>query len=155
MQMKQKTKRGKIMTTMMDFTPNLLINVPAIDTQHQELFNRLKMLVELGAKAVSKEETEKTLDFLGQYVVKHFGDEEVFQLQCGYPKHIWHREQHLQFVDTFQKLRTKYVQKGVSAQFTNELTVSIVNWVVHHIRVADADIGRFVNSQKLQTAGCR
>jgi hemerythrin len=133
---------------MMQFTPNLLINVPAIDAQHQELFNRLNALVELGTKAVSKEETERILDFLGSYVVKHFGDEEVFQLQCGYPKHLWHHEQHLQFIETFKKLKGEYLKNGASPQFINDLTKSIIDWVVQHIRVADADIGKFVNSQK-------
>ena len=133
---------------ILKFTPDLEIGVPKIDNQHKELLNRLNVLIELGQNAVNKSETEKTLDFLGSYVVKHFGDEEVFQLLCNYPKHIQHRKEHLDFVDTFQKLKQKYLQKGVSPEFTNELTASIVEWTVQHIRGSDMDIGKFVHSQK-------
>jgi len=133
---------------MLKFTPDLMIGVAEIDNQHKELFNRLNVLIELGDKAVSKKETEKTLDFLGSYVVKHFGDEEFYQLQCGYPKHIEHRKEHLDFIDTFQEMKRKYLQHGVSPQFTNELTASIVEWTVQHIRGSDMDIGKFVHSRK-------
>ena len=138
-----------IMIELIEFTPNLLTHVPAVDEQHKELFKRINTLISLGAKSVNKEETERTLDFLGGYVVKHFGDEETLQLKCGYPKHLWHREQHQQFIEKFKTLKSEYLKNGVSVQFTLQINRSIINWVVQHIQIADADIGRHINEQKL------
>ena len=132
---------------LMEFTPDLLIHVPAIDAQHKELLHRLNTLVALGAKSANNDETERTLDFLGSYVVKHFFDEEAFQLKCGYPKRIWHREQHLQFIDKFKTYKADYLKKGASQEFTAQIRRSIIDWVVQHVRVADADIGKYVNTE--------
>jgi hemerythrin len=127
---KHKQHRRNIMTALMSFTPDLTVHVPAIDEQHKELIKRLNTLVELGSQSISKEETEKTLDFLGHYVVKHFGDEEVLQLKCGYPKYLWHRDQHRQFIETFKKIRAQYASGGVSLQLTLQINRSIIDWVV-------------------------
>jgi hemerythrin len=142
------------MIDALKLTSDMLTYVPAIDEQHQELINRINSLLSLGLKA-GNEETEKTLDFLGSYVIKHFGDEEVLHLQSGYPKRAEHHAFHQKFIDTFKKLRADYLQKGNSLQFTQQLDRSIINWIVQHIRGADVDFGKFVNSQKQQTACCK
>ncbi len=128
---------------MITLTNDMTVGVPKVDAQHRELINRLNAVISLGAKAVTKEETQKTLDFLGEYIVKHFGDEEVLQKQSGYPKYDWHRAQHQLYIAEFQKLKREFIANGISAKFTLDLNNSIINWIVRHIKTVDVEFGKY------------
>jgi hemerythrin len=125
----------------------LEVGVPEIDEQHRELVNRLNQVTEMGIDAVSREETKKTLDFLGDYVVKHFGDEEALQKKSGYPKYEWHKEQHKLFIDNFKKLKEEFITNGASLKYTMDLNNSIITWIVRHIKTADVELGKYISSR--------
>jgi hemerythrin len=122
------------------------VGVLKIDAQHRELVERLNAVVALGTKSVSKEETQKTLDMLGAYIIKHFGDEEALQKQSGYPKYEWHKAQHQIYVAEFGKLKNEFMANGVSAKFTLDLNNSIINWIVRHIKTVDVEFGKHYRS---------
>ena len=129
----------------MIFSSDLLTYVESIDAQHKELFNRINAVVALGAKSISKEETEKTLILLDSYIHEHFRDEELLQIQFGYPKFEWHRSLHLYYISECNKLQKVYENTGPSAQFTLLLNKSIIDWIVKHIKNVDVELGRFIN----------
>jgi len=133
---------------MIKFTPDLETKVPQIDSQHKELFARINDVVAMGVKSASKEETDKTFKLLGDYINKHFRDEEELQRKSGYPKYEWHREQHKLYVDSFNKLKLEYAQNGPSTAFTLQLNKSIIDWIVKHIRHVDVELGKFLNENK-------
>jgi hemerythrin len=116
--------------------------VAKIDEQHQELVKRLNTVITMGTKAVSKEETQKMIDFLGEYIIKHFNDEEALQRQCGYPQYEWHKEQHRTYVNDFKKLKEEFVANGPSAKFTVSLNSSLTNWIIKHIKTVDVALGK-------------
>jgi hemerythrin len=118
------------------------VGVQKIDAQHKELVDRLNAVTAMGTKSVSKEETQKTLDLLGEYIVKHFGDEEALQKQSGYPKYEWHKGQHQIYIGEFAKLKKEFMANGVSARFTLDLNNSIINWIVRHIKTVDVEFGK-------------
>lgn len=128
---------------MITLTKDMEVGVPKIDAQHKELVNRLNAVVSMGAGAVSKEETQKTLNFLGEYIDRHFADEEALQKQSGYPKYEWHKAQHKIYIDEFQKLKKEFAENGVSVKFTLDLNNSIVNWIVRHIKTVDVEFGKY------------
>lgn len=124
-------------------TKDMEVGVLKIDTQHKELIDRLNAVTAMGVKSVSKEETQKTLDLLGEYIVKHFSDEEALQRQSGYPKYEWHKGQHQIYIAEFQKLKKEFIANGVSAKFTLDLNNSIINWIVRHIKSVDVEFGKY------------
>ncbi|MDR1735901.1 MAG: bacteriohemerythrin [Oscillospiraceae bacterium] len=128
---------------MITLTKDMEVGVAKIDAQHRELIDRLNAVTAMGAKSVSKEETQKTIDLLGEYIVKHFGDEETLQKQSGYPKYEWHRGQHQLYIGEFAKLKREFAANGVSAKFTLDLNNSIINWIVRHIKSVDVEFGKF------------
>lgn len=132
---------------MIVLTKDMEVGVPKIDAQHRELIDRLNAVTSMGAKSVSTAETNKTLDMLGVYIVKHFGDEEALQKQSGYPKYEWHRGQHQIYISEFQKLKNEFTANGISARFTLDLNNSIVNWIVRHIKTVDVEFGKFYRSK--------
>ena len=102
------------------------VGVPKIDEQHKELINRINAVLAIGTKAVSQQETKKTIDLLDQYIIKHFGDEEALQRQSRFPNYDWHKEQHGQFVAAFKKLKVEFSANGPSAKFTVDLNHAII-----------------------------
>lgn len=117
--------------------------VSEIDEQHKELINRLNTVVTSGMASITKEETEKTIKFLGDYIIKHFNDEEMLQKQWGYPKYEWHKGQHQHYVNEFKKLKSEYMQNGASAKFTLVLNKSMIDWIVKHIKSVDVELGKY------------
>jgi len=133
---------------MIALTKDMEVGVAKIDTQHKELIDRLNSVISMGLKAYSKEETQRTLDLLGEYIVKHFTDEEALQQQSNYPKYEWHKGQHQIYIGEFKKLKTEFAANGHSPKFTLDMNNSIINWIVRHIKSADAELGKYLKTKK-------
>ena len=131
---------------MITMSKDLEVGIAKIDSQHKELIDRLNAVTSMGMKSVSKEETQKTLDLLGNYIIKHFTDEEALQAQSKYPKYEWHKEQHRYYFSEFQKLQNTFTASGHSAKFTLDLSNSIVTWIVRHIKTVDVDMGKHLRN---------
>ncbi len=133
---------------MITLTKDMEVGVPKIDEQHRELVNRINAVTTMGTTSATKEETQKTLKLLGEYIVKHFSDEEVLQRQSGYPKYEWHKGQHQLYVDEFKKLKKEFDTNGASVKFSLDLNNSIVTWIVKHIKFVDVEFGKYYRTQK-------
>jgi len=132
---------------MITLSKDMEVGVSEIDAQHRELINRLNALTSMGHEAVSKEETQKTLDFVGEYIVKHFTDEEKLQMQNEYPEYESHKKLHQHYIDEFKKLNEEFKANGHSLKFTMDLNNSLIHWIVKHIKSADVELGRFIKSK--------
>ena len=125
------------------------VGVDKIDIQHQELFNRIDQLVTAMKTGKGKDEVISTLNFLEEYVIKHFNDEEELQKKNNYPKYeIQHRE-HEEFKSGLKELRRVFETTGVSAIFVINVQQKISNWWRKHILELDKDLGNFLNKCKV------
>jgi len=132
---------------MIKLSKDMEVGVLEIDTQHMELINRLNSLTSMGHDAVSKEETQKTLDMVGEYIVKHFADEEELQRKNNYPEYESHRKLHQHYIEEFKKLKEEFDTNGHSLKFTMDLNNSLINWIVKHIKSADVELGKFLKNK--------
>ena len=132
---------------MLILTKDMETGVPKIDEQHKELVSRINAVLASGAAAASHEETQKTLAFLEEYVIKHFGEEEVLQRQSKYPKFEWHKEQHRSFIAEFKKLEEEFAANGASAKFNVGMNLSIIKWITTHIKTVDVAFGAYYREQ--------
>jgi hemerythrin len=119
------------------------VGVAKVDEQHKELIDRINMLTAMDIKSISHDEAQRTLNLLGDYIVKHFADEEVLQKQCAYPEYEWHKKQHQIYVQEFDGLRKEFADNGASAKFCSHLNKSIINWIVTHIKDVDVVFGKY------------
>jgi hemerythrin len=133
---------------MITLSNDMFTGVAKIDAQHKELVDRLNAITTMGLKAASAEETKKTLDLLGAYIIKHFGDEEALQKQSNYPKYEWHKQQHQLYIGEFENLKKEFAQNGNSPKFTLDLSNSIIKWIVKHIKSVDVEFGKFYSQRK-------
>ena len=119
-----------------------------IDNQHRELLNRFDTLLAACRNGEGRSELVKLLDFLDDYVVLHFGDEENLQRIEGFPDYHAHRLQHRGFIERVDKLK-KDIAKDGDIQLDHVLSTNkmLLDWLVNHISSSDRALGNYIKSK--------
>ncbi len=131
------------------WTADLATGVNKIDDQHKELFRRINTLLDACHLGKGKEELGGTVKFLEDYVVDHFGEEERYMIQYGYPSYAEHKSQHLEFMGNLSTIKEKLDSDGpglLTVVATNHL---LVEWLRVHIRRLDKQLGAFLQEKKV------
>ncbi len=126
------------MTIVWDMT--MSTGIPRIDSQHQELIRKLNGLLDAMQKGRGKDEIEKLLDFLAEYVIKHFSDEEAEMERVGCPAAIANRIAHQHFIKRFTDFRERFKKEGASPRIVIDVQKTLMDWVVMHIRGVDTKL---------------
>lgn len=126
----------------------LSIGNPQIDQQHQELLERFDSLLAACRKGEGKLELVRLIGFLDEYVVRHFGDEELLQKEHGFPDYQSHQLQHLGFVKRLNELKRTIRDEG-AVQLDHVLTTNklLLDWLVQHISTRDRELGEFLREK--------
>jgi hemerythrin len=122
------------------WTPDLLVGVQKIDDQHEELFRRFNLLGDALWEGKGTEEVGKMLDFVADYVVTHFADEEALMLKHDYPKLETHKQVHEAFVSEVNKTITEYKNGNNSSEFVAAIVNRLGDWTREHIKKMDQEI---------------
>ncbi|BCR03090.1 hemerythrin [Desulfuromonas versatilis] len=123
------------------------VGVEIIDAQHQELFRRFGALTEACKQARGKEQLAELLDFLSDYIVFHFNDEESQMLRYGYPGFAGHREEHRSFMGRIEALRKQLAEGGSSFPLLVETNEAVLRWLIMHIRKVDTAFGEYLQGR--------
>ena len=114
-----------------------------IDARHEEMFRRLSALV--GAlEQGRRDEIPRTFEFLGEYLVDHFGAEERAMEERAYPGRNVHRAAHARFVREYGELRGLYEATGPSLAITVKTATWIQGWLRGHLFGADRAFAEYV-----------
>jgi hemerythrin len=117
-----------------------------VDMQHRRLFELVNGLVESCADGSDVAKLKGTLDFLVNYTIQHFDEEEALQLKYNYPEYEEHKRIHEDFKVTVGRLVEKFTENGSSAELSGDVNKIIVRWLVNHIRREDKKIGTYIKS---------
>lgn len=112
-----------------------------VDSQHRQLFELLSGLIGSCMDGSDTAKLQDTLDFLVNYTVQHFADEEALQRSCGYPDYERHKQLHEDFKVTVGELVQRFTQHGSSEALNNDVNKIVVRWLVNHIHREDKRIG--------------
>ncbi|MGB4598733.1 MAG: hemerythrin family protein [Trichlorobacter sp.] len=128
----------------------LAIGNSQIDQQHRELLERFDLLLTACRRGEGRTELSRLLDFLDEYVVKHFGDEEQLQRESGYPEFQSHQLLHLGFTKRLVELKRTIKSEG-EVQVDHVLTTNkmLLDWLVQHISTRDRELGQFLREKGL------
>ncbi|AQR94747.1 MULTISPECIES: bacteriohemerythrin [Clostridium] len=126
----------------------LLIGVENVDKQHKELFNYLDKFLSAVKEGKGKQEIENALNFLEDYTIKHFHDEEEIQKRYGYPRMNEQCKQHEAFKKELKDLRSGFEDIGASVLLALNVQNKMVNWVKNHISTLDRDLGEYIKNKK-------
>ncbi|UQZ88254.1 hemerythrin [Deltaproteobacteria bacterium Smac51] len=125
------------MSTLWNST--LETGVAKIDEQHKELFRQVDTLRDRS----QANRIDDTLRFLAGYVVKHFRDEELLQMQSNYPKKDAHKKLHVQFISTFRDLKKQYEAAGNKLDTILNVNKVVIGWLKDHIMVHDKEFAQY------------
>ena len=119
-----------------------------IDSQHRRLFELMSELVSSSMDGSSAEKLGQTLNFLVDYTIRHFSDEEALQLEYKYPDYNRHKQLHDNFKAKVGELVGKYDAGGSSEELVSNVNSIVVKWLVTHIQNEDKKIGAHILAAK-------
>ncbi|UOO37368.1 hemerythrin family protein [Oscillospiraceae bacterium CM] len=128
----------------MTWKDSFALGIPAIDKQHKDLCDQVDKLSDACSHGKGAEEVKKVLDFLASYTVKHFADEEAFQLKIKYPNFQQHKAKHTEFLNQVTKLKKEALEGGVNISMVIKINRIITEWLVDHIKATDSDLKNYV-----------
>ena len=130
---------------------SLKIGVEEIDIQHKELFDRFNLFLDviLTDKEIDEKsiEVKKIFKFLGEYVIKHFEDEEKIQQEVSYPDYIKHFKIHRKFKEEIFEFQEKFEKGGYDETLFQRLSGKIAAWLVNHIAMEDQKLSDYINKK--------
>jgi len=122
-----------------------------VDTQHKRLFELVNELVGQCMDGSNAEKLKETLDFLVNYTVYHFYDEESLQVQYSFPEYKRHKQLHEDFKETVGGLVQRFAESGSSEELSNDVNKIVVRWLVGHIQKEDKKIGEHIRRVTART----
>lgn len=125
-----------------EFTDELITGNSMIDSQHKELIDKINDLLCAIENNEGKEESKKMMAYLSEYVDFHFGEEEKFQEEIGYPGINEHKAKHAEFKKTVAAL-TEMVTCGSMADFSNLVKKEVIEWLYYHIQGFDRSVAEY------------
>lgn len=125
------------------------IGVDLIDAQHKELFARVEEFVlALRSKDPWESKVEKvkeTLEFMKQYVVLHFHDEEKYQREICYPDCDRHCEVHAQFTAEVGEFVQLFEEQGYQEPLVQKFAGKLLAWLINHVGASDQKIADYLH----------
>lgn len=128
------------------------IGVELIDQQHEELFHRVTEFIETLRSPVEwSDKVEKvnfTLEFMKDYVVSHFRDEEAYQKKIGYHDLQNHIKVHQDMVQYVTDVAQQYEEMGYHEQLMQQFAGKLLAWLINHVTCEDQKIADYVRGKE-------
>ncbi len=130
------------------FTKDLETGESTVDEQHKELFKAINDLITACNSGHGREKIAATLDFLQNYTVKHFSDEQKLHTKHKYSEKDAHKRLHDAFIKEVQSIKREYLNNGESIVLLGKVNNMIGKWLVSHIKREDKKFGVFLKESK-------
>ena len=116
-----------------------------VDMQHHRIFERVSDLVALCEDGTDVDKLRDTLEFLINYTVRHFTDEEALQMDYGYPDYENHKKMHEDFKEiVVGNLLKRFRESGSSAELSSDVNKIVIRWLANHIKNEDMKISAYI-----------
>ncbi|MBE3578630.1 bacteriohemerythrin [Caldanaerobacter subterraneus] len=132
----------------MKWTESLSIGNETIDSQHKELIRKINDVLEACNRQQGKEKVVEVMQFLKDYTVKHFKDEENLMKKYQYPMYEEHKKIHEDLVKKVEDLDERIKREGVSLSVVMTVNKTLVDWFVNHINKEDKKVGEYIKNRK-------
>ena len=133
------------------WSENYSLGNEQLDQQHKQLFDFVSNLVGACIDGSSTEKLIETLDFLVNYAIRHFSDEEELQVRYGYPGYENHKKLHDDFKATVMELVGRFQSSASPTELNNDINKIVVRWLINHIQREDRKIGDHI--RRVSAAG--
>jgi len=117
-----------------------------IDNQHKQLFAIVNSLMEASSSGKGDAALLRTLDFLADYTIKHFADEEQLQIDYEYPDYLNHKQLHDEFKVKVGELKKQVSMEGPTKELIGIVCSTAGSWLLNHIKGDDFRMAAFVKA---------
>ena len=122
----------------------LLTGVDEIDRQHKKIFEKTNELLKAQSNGSPRAVVQAYLDFLVDYIGRHFSTEEAIMDGINYPGLPAHREEHKKFSEGLRDLARQYTDHPGSETLSKKAILGAVKWVKDHIMGHDHEMAVFI-----------
>lgn len=129
-----------------EVTQDLITGNRLIDSEHQQLFAAVNELMDACSQGKGRTQIQKTVDFLTNYVMKHFQDEERLQTQSQYPGYGAHKTFHDGYRRQLGETAQNLLKEGPTVKALGDLN-RVVGVLVAHIRTEDKRLARYIQER--------
>jgi hemerythrin len=113
-----------------------------VDNEHKEIFKLVQNVMDASVSGGAK--VKETMDFLAEYTVTHFKNEETLMEASGYPDMEIHKKQHAAFVAEVLALHARCNELEI-----RDIKNVIVNWLTDHVLGSDKIMADYCRRAKL------
>lgn len=113
-----------------------------IDDQHKGLFEALNRLSDSFITNSSASEIRACMNFLVDYIIRHFQAEEELMKMMDYPMFMSHVGHHGHLFAQVKRFQTKLNEDQL---ITIDVAILLADWLKHHISDMDLDFARFAS----------
>jgi len=125
---------------LIKWTPDLSLDHPLIDEQHQKLFDIVNLLIENAD--VNQEFIKKTLADLKTYSELHFIEEEAILADRNYPGLEDHKFEHRFFIRRITSFCKEVVDEN--KELSEKMLEFLADWIKHHTFEEDQDYKKYL-----------
>lgn len=129
---------------MMLWSPSFATGHPAIDRQHETLFQRVHELGLAVYQRHGEQEMRRTLSAASMYVEVHFSMEEGLMREAGYPGLAAHQAEHDGLRAKVEEMVDRYHGAGLEAE---DLLAFLENWLTAHVLHEDREMAAFLQER--------
>jgi len=133
-----------------DWQEDLATGIESIDNQHKEIFARFTLFSEACSEGFAGDELLNLVEFLAEYTVEHFRDEEKIMAGAEYPQLAEQEKAHAAFLDDFGLLRQLVEENGPSLENILNEKRSMIRWLINHICHMDRKFADFITTARRQ-----
>lgn len=126
-----------------ELTPDLLTGNSLIDSEHKQLFAAVNDLMDACGQGKGRDKIQQTVEFLNDYVGKHFSDEERLQTTSKYPGYPAHKTFHDGYKRQLSQATRELTVEGPTVKALGALN-QIVGVLISHIRIEDKKVAKHV-----------
>jgi len=118
-----------------------------VDSQHKRLFELVGNIGQSCLEEGDIDTISETLDFLLQYTVQHFSDEEALQIKYNFPEYEYHKKLHEEFEAAVSEKVSEFKEKGSTKDLSDTINEIVIAWLVNHILKEDMKIGAYIKDK--------
>lgn len=131
------------------WSEDLSVGYGLIDEQHKELFIRYNSLISACKEGKGRDAILPLLDFMVEYVSRHFAEEEQFMTRYDYPERKEHMEQHKELFKHVNEVYKELQDKGATVAVVTSVNHTMFNWLLRHVKQVDVKLGRFLSAKSV------
>lgn len=127
------------------WTPAISVHIPAIDQQHQRLFDAINDLINARNREDDDAMILRLIGRLVEYSGTHFRTEERLMIDHAFPGFVEHNAMHLAYMATVDRFihDFKAHKKGLSDEMLDYLT----HWLLDHVSRTDLEYARHIHKK--------